>query len=59
MGLDELLRSLMTHEIIMMSNDESDESKKQKGIAFKASSSKIEEDMAIFTRRFNKIFKRG
>ena len=69
MSLDELIGSLMTHEITMKVNDESDENKKKKGIVFKVSSSQLEEEiednddsdknMALFTRRFNKIFKRG
>ena len=68
-GLDELLGSLMTHEITLKTNEESDESKKKKKIAFKASSSQIneetkddndsDEDMAPFIRGFNKMFKRG
>ena len=46
MSLDELLGSLMTHEITMKNNDESDENKKNKGIiAFKTSSSQIEEEI--------------
>ena len=38
MGLNELLRYLMTHEITMKSNEEFDESKKKRKIAFKTSS---------------------
>ena len=69
MGLDELLGSLMTREITLKSNEESDESKKKRKIAYKTSSSQnndeikdddeSNEDMALFTRRFNKIFKKG
>ena len=69
MGLDELLGSLMTHEITLKSNEENDEGKKKREIAFKTSSSQnndelkhdeeSDEDMALFTRRFNKMFKRG
>ena len=65
---DELLGSLMTQEITMKSIDESDESKKKKGIAFKASSSQIEEevknnddsdeDMALFTKIMPRLFTR-
>ena len=52
----------------MKSNYESEKSSKNKGTAFKAPSSQIEEEiedddsdeeMTIFTRRFNKMFKRG
>ena len=39
MGLDELFGSLMTHEITLKSNEENDESKKKRKIAFKISSS--------------------
>ena len=69
MGLDELLGSLMTHEITMKSNEEIDESKKKREIALKTTSSHTHEDMtnneesdeemALFTRRFNKMFKKG
>ena len=69
MGLDELLGSLMTHEITLRSNEEIDKSKKKKEIAFKTSSSQIneaiqddeesDEEMSLFTRRFNKMLKRG
>ena len=45
MSLDELLGSLMTHEITMKSNEEIDESKKKREIAFKTSSSHTNEDM--------------
>ena len=45
MGLDELFESLMANEITMKSNDEGDENKKNMGTAFKASSSKIEEEI--------------
>ena len=69
MSLNELLGSLMTHEITMKNNDEVDENKKKREITFKTSSSHTnedipndeenDEDMALFTRRFNKIFKKG
>ena len=69
MGLDELLGSLITHKITIKSNKEFDESKKKREIAFKTSSSQqndeikddeeIDEEMALFTRRFNKMFKKG
>ena len=59
-GLDELLGSLMTHEITMKGHEEIDESKKKKEIAFKSSSShtheeshneeESDEEMALFTR---------
>ena len=65
MVLDELLGSLMTHEFTLKSNEGFDESKKKRKIAFKTSSSHINEaihndeesveQMALFTRRFNKI----
>ena len=45
MSLDELLGSLMTHEITMKSNEEIDESKKKREIAFKTSSSHTNEDI--------------
>ena len=38
MGLDELLGSLITHQITMKSNEKIDESKKKREIAFKTSS---------------------
>ena len=57
----------MTLEITLKSNEENDESKKKKEIAFKTFSSKInkeikydednDEKMTLFTRRFNKILK--
>ena len=60
MGLDELLGSLMTHEITLKSNEEFDESKKKRDMAFKTSSShtnetapnneESDEEMALFTR---------
>ncbi|XP_057459268.1 uncharacterized protein LOC130749929 [Actinidia eriantha] len=69
MGLDKLLRSLMTHEITLKNNEEIDESKRKREIAFKTSSSHTHEDsqneeesdeeMDLFTRQFNKIFKKG
>ena len=40
-GLDELLKSLMTHEITLRNNEKIDESKKKKEIAFNTSSSQI------------------
>ena len=43
MELDELLGSFMTHEITLKSNEEIDESKKKKEIAFKTFSSQINE----------------
>ena len=67
--LDELLGSLMTHEIILKSNEENNENKKKREIAFMTSSSQINEEikddeysdekMALFTRIFNKMFKKG
>ena len=39
MGLNELLGSLMTHEITLKNNEKIDESKKKRKIAFKTSSS--------------------
>ena len=69
MGLDELLESLMTHEITLKSNQKIDESKKKRAIAFKTSSSQpnkavnddeeSDEKMALLTRCFNKMFKKG
>ena len=69
MGLDELLGSLMKHEITMKSNEEINESKKKREIVFKISSLHTHEDipndeerdekMTLFTRRFNKMFKKG
>ena len=69
MGLDELLGSLMTHEITLTNNQENDESKKKRKISFKTSSSQVNEEtkgdedsdekMILFTRRFNKMFKNG
>ena len=69
MSIDELLKSLMTHEITLKGNEEIDESKKKREIAFKISSShtnevipddeEIDEKMALFTRWFNKLFKKG
>ena len=68
MDLDELLGSFMTHEITVKSNEKIDENKKKREIAFKTSSSHTNEDipndeesdeeMALFTRRFNKMFKK-
>ena len=68
MGLDELLKSLMTHEITLKSNEESDESKKKREFTFKISSpqnndkiknyDESDEDMALFTQKFNKMFKK-
>ena len=71
-GPGKLLGSLMTHEIISKSNQESeksDESKKKKKIPFKTSSSQRNEEikddrdndekMTLFTRRFNKMLKNG
>ena len=57
----------MTHEINMKSNKEGKESIKNKGIAFKALSSNVkeeikdddnDEEMSLFRKRFNKMFKR-
>ena len=45
MSLDELLGSLITHEIILISNEEIDESKKKRKISFKMSSSQMNEVM--------------
>ena len=45
MGLDELLGSLMTHEFTLKINEENDESKKKREIAFKTSSSQINEEI--------------
>ena len=69
MGLDKLLWSLMTHEITIKSNEKVDESKKKREIALKTSSSqtneainddeKSDEEITLFTRRFNKMFKKG
>ena len=69
MELDQFLASLMIHEITLRSNEEIDESKKKKEIAFKTSSSQIneaiqddeksDEEITLFTRRFNKFFKKG
>ena len=69
MGLDEFLGPLMTHEITLKSNKENDERKKKKKITFKTSSSQINkeikdyddrnEDMSLFTRKFNKLFEKG
>ena len=68
MGLDELLGSVMTHEITLKSNEENDESKKKKKITIKTSPSQNndeiknddenDEDMTLFTRKFNKIFQK-
>ena len=59
----------MTHEITMKSHEEIDENKKKREIVFKTFSSHTHEDshdeeesdeeMALFTRKFNKIFKKG
>ena len=43
--LDELLGSLMTHEIILKSNEENNENKKKREIAFMTSSSQINEEI--------------
>ena len=66
-GLDELLGSFMIYEITLKSNEEIDESKKKREMAFKTSSSLINEaihddeknneKMALFTRQFNKYSK--
>ena len=68
-GLDELLGSLMTHEITLKNNEEIDKSKKKRKIFFKTSSSRVneaihddeesDEKMTLFTKHFNKIFKKG
>ena len=60
MGFDELLGSLMTHEITLKSNEEFDESKKKRKFVFKISSShtnetilddeESDEEMTLFTR---------
>ena len=67
MDFYELFGSLMTHEITLKSNEEIDESKKRRKITFRTSSSQINEEsnddeecdekIALFTRRFNKLFK--
>ena len=62
--LDELMGSLMTHEITMKSHDDHD--KKKKGIAFKSSIKEDEsseedddEEFAMMARRFKKFFRKG
>ena len=67
--LDEFVEFLMTYEITLKNNEEIDESKKKRKIAFKTSSLQIneeinddedsDEEMTLFTRRFNKMFKKG
>ena len=55
MGLDELLRSLMTHDITLKSNKKNDESKKKREIVFKTSSDKIKKKsnmMKIVMRKY-------
>ena len=57
----------MTHEVTLKSNEVVDERKRK--IAFKTSSSQIneamnddedsDEEMTLFTKQFNKIFKKG
>ena len=69
MSFDELLGSLMTHKITLKSNEKNDESKLKKEITFKILSSQINEEIkddkdsdeviALFSRRFNKVFKKG
>ena len=58
----------MIYEITLKNNKDDDESKKKRKIAFKTSSSQIneeikddedsDEEMALFTRIFNKMFKK-
>ena len=67
-GLDEFVEFLMTYEITLKNNEEIDESKKKRKIAFKTSSSQINEEikddedsdekMTLFTKRFKKMFKK-
>ena len=63
--LDELMGSLMTHEITMKSHDDHD--KKKKGIAFKSSIKEEEtsdeddddEEFAMMAKRFKRFFRKG
>ena len=62
--LDELMGSLMTHEITMKSHDDHD--KKKKGIAFKSTIKEEEssdedddEEFAMMAKRFKKFFCKG
>ena len=64
---DELIGSLLTHEMMMKgkSKDTSVEKKKRGDIAFKIesgsenSTSSDDEEVALITRRFKKMFKKG
>ena len=67
-SLDELMGSLMTHELTLNKEDE-EQTPKKKGLALKCSSSRTEtgddseaessdEEMALFTRKFKKFMKK-
>ncbi|XP_028105171.1 uncharacterized protein LOC114304192 [Camellia sinensis] len=67
LSLDELMGSLLTHEIIMQEGQEEEDKNKKKGIAFKYTiksqeeekdASEEDEEMAFITKRFKRFVKK-
>ena len=67
LSLDELMGSLLTHELIMQEGKEEEDNNKKKGIAFKSTSkhqedkeddSDEDEEMAFITRKFQRFVRK-